>query len=235
MIRRWKQFKVSLKLLIRFKTDLLSNALFKFPAKNSSNPVFDYSISLSQEIRKNNGFENKVYNLQLASERINQYVLEPGQIFSFFKIIGNPNSGFRKSRTLVNNTLVEEKGGGICQVSGIIYHISLMAGLEILERHNHSIDIYTDETRFAPLGTDATIVYGYKDLRVRNNFSFPIKFQINVKESSIVVSLLSSELIHKRQLFFESLTDKDSTTVNVLGHDRKLLNQSRYKKLQHSL
>jgi hypothetical protein len=50
-----------------------------------------------------------------------------------------------------------------------VYHIGIIAGLDIIERYNHSVDIYTDDTRFAPLGTDATVVYGYKDLRIRNN------------------------------------------------------------------
>lgn len=231
----WKTFKVNLKLIIRFKTDLISGDLFKFPKKNNSNPVFDYSISLSQEIRKNSGFENKIHNLQLASKRMQDYVLESGQIFSFCKIIGNPNFDFRKSRTLVNNVLVEQKGGGICQASGIIYHISLLAGLEILERHNHSIDIYTDETRFAPLGTDATIVYGYKDLRIKNNFPFPLKFEIKIEEDYIHINLLSSQPIDKKELFFESLMDKNSTIVNVLNQDRQLLNQSRYKKADCSI
>ena len=55
-------------------------------------------------------------------------------------------------------------------MSGLIYYVSLMAGLEVLERHPHSRDIYDDQTRYAPLGADATVAYGFKDLRVLNLF-----------------------------------------------------------------
>ncbi|MNR14276.1 VanW like protein [compost metagenome] len=119
----------------------------------------------------------------------------------------------------------------MCQVSGIIYHISLIAGLEIIERHNHSVDIYTDETRFTPLGTDASIVYGYKDLRVKNNLPFSIKFEMEIKDNFIQVNLRSEKMVEQKQLFFESKMDHKNVIVNVLNSDRKLLNQSIYIKI----
>jgi len=63
--------------------------------------------------------------------------------------------------------LALDYGGGLCQLSGIIYHAVLEAGLEILERHPHSLDIYTATTRYTPLGSDAAVVYGHKDLRFK--------------------------------------------------------------------
>ena len=131
--------------------------------------------------------------------------------------------------------MVEENGGGMCQVSGIIYQISLIAGLEILERHNHSVDIYTNETRFATLGCDATIVYGYKDLRIKNNLRFPVRFKIEIKENFIHVNLLSESAIEEKELLFESKLDKEFITVNVLNNNRKLLNQSKYKRMKTEL
>ncbi|MFD1602459.1 VanW family protein [Flavobacterium artemisiae] len=231
----WRQFKIRLKIANRFRTDLFNKDLFKYAVVSNDNLHFDYEISIEQEIKKNAGFENKLYNLELAAKKINQYVLKPGQIFSFFKIIGNPKFHFKKSRTIVNNVIVEDVGGGICQVSGIVYQISLIAGLEILERHNHSIDIYTEETRFTPLGTDATIVYGYKDLKIKNNFSFPVKFQIHIKENSLHIKLLSTQSIQKKELFFESAINGNNIVVNIFDSDRKLLNQSKYKKMNHHI
>lgn len=227
-----KPIKISIKLLIRFKNDLLSKDLFRFSKKCQNDFVFNHAITLSQEIKPSQTFENKLHNILLASKRINKYILEPNQIFSFFKVVGNPNQDFKKSRTLVNGQLVEENGGGMCQVSGIIYQISLIAGLEILERHNHSVDIYNNETRFAPLGCDATIVYGYKDLRIKNNLPFPVRFKIEIKESFIHVNLLSVDAIEEKELLFESKLDKEFITVNVLNNDRRLLNQSKYKRMK---
>ncbi|QGK72929.1 hypothetical protein GIY83_02250 [Flavobacterium sp. SLB02] len=230
-----KPLKIYIKLLFRFKKDLLSKDLFRFSKKCQNDFDFRYAITLTQEIKPSKTFDNKLHNILLASKRINRYVLEPNQIFSFFKVVGNPNQDFKKSRTLVNGHLVEENGGGMCQVSGIIYQISLIAGLEILERHNHSVDIYTNETRFAPLGCDATIVYGYKDLRIKNNLAFPVKFKIEIKESFIHINLLSEKAIKEKELLFESQLDKEFITVNVLNNDRQLLNQSKYKRMKAEL
>lgn len=227
-----KPLKIRIKLLIRFKNDLISKDLFRFSKESQNDFVFNYAIILSQEIKPSQTFKSKLHNILLASKRINSHVLEPNQIFSFFKIVGNPNQDFKKSRTLVNGQLVEENGGGICQVSGILYQISLIAGLEILERHNHSVDIYTNETRFAPLGCDATIVYGYKDLRIKNNLSFSIKFEIEIKENFIHVNLRSEKNIEEKELFFESKFDKKNIIINVLNSDRRVLNQSKYIRME---
>lgn len=193
--------------------------------------IFDYKVTISQEIKPSDTFENKLFNIELASKRINKQILKPKQIFSFFKIIGNPNHSFKKSRTIVNGKLEQENGGGMCQVSGILYQMSLITGLEVLERHNHSVDIYTKETRFAPLGCDATIVYGYKDLRIKNNLPFPIKFEIEIIDNFIYATLFSIEFIEKKDLIFESKIDENFIYVNVFNCDKELLNKSKYKKM----
>jgi vancomycin resistance protein VanW len=109
--------------------------------------------------------------------------------------------------------------------------MSLVAGLEVLERYNHSTDIYNDETRFCPLGTDATIVYGYKDLRVRNNYSFPLKFEIEIGDQLISIKLLSIEKIEENKLLFEINENPDYTEVFIKNESEKAINASKYKKL----
>jgi vancomycin resistance protein VanW len=145
----------------------------------SSLPV---QIELTQAIKVTDFSENKIHNLVLAAQSINDVVVNPGQIFSFWALIGSPSQqrGYLEGRSLVNQQLQAEYGGGLCQLSGLLYHLALKAGLNILERHPHSVDLYTDETRFAPLGSDATVVYGYKDFRFINNLNQPLGFQIKV-------------------------------------------------------
>ena len=224
-----KKLKLQRKLFIRFFNDLRSKNHFKFATKQKSEILYNSSISLSQEIKPSETFENKIFNLSLASNKISEYYILPNEIFSFWKIIGNPNYNYKKGRTLQNGQIKEEIGGGICQVSGLIYNISLIAGLEILERYNHSVDIYNEETRFAPLGFDATVVFGYKDLRIKNNFAFPIKFEIGVYENQIKVNLLSTEKIEEVELFTESISNDEYISVKVLDKNKKILNSSQYK------
>lgn len=227
----WKKIKLIRKIVLRFSKDLISGHFFKFARKRIEVSGFDHRISIKQEIKKNETYESKMYNFSLAAKKVNEVVIYPNEIFSFWKTIGNPNYQFQKGRTIQNGEIVEDVGGGLCQVSGIIYYVSLIAGLEILERYNHSTDIYNDETRFCPLGTDATIVYGYKDLRIRNKFSFPIKFNIEIADQLISIKLLSQEPIIENELSFEVNEQEDNTSVIIKNKSNKVLNRSNYKKL----
>ena len=225
-----KESKIFIKLTIRFIKDLTTGDLYMFATKQKSKFRYNSAITITQEIKPSETFQNKIFNLSLASKKINEYEIMPDEIFSFWKIIGNPNYEFKKGRTLLSGQIKEEIGGGICQVSGIVYNVSLIAGLQILERYNHSVDIYTEETRFAPLGLDATVVFGYKDLRIKNNYNFPIKFEIQVHKNQIKIELLSTNKIKENKLFFESQSIDENIIVNIRNENNKLINSSKYKK-----
>ena len=144
--------------------------------------------------------------------------------------MGEPNksNGFKKGRNLIAGVLKEDYGGGLCQLSGMLYHLSLLGGLEIVERFNHTVDIYTDETRYTPLGSDATIVYGYKDLRVRNNYGFPITFQFEITNDALCVELLSTESIEKQKIEFIKSQKEDLIKVLTLDGSERLIACSYY-------
>ena len=102
--------------------------------------------------------------------------------------------------------------------------------MEIVERHNHSIDIYTEKTRYSPLGADATVVYGYKDLRLINNFHFPIKFDLTIADNHLIAKLFSSEKIEEKQLLFETNQLDSFIYVDIKDLNGRPINKSKYKK-----
>lgn len=233
-----KTLKISLKIFFRYIRDIVQLSIFRFVSKQKEHTELSYSIELVQSIKPSTSFDNKIFNIRHASNTINQYLLMPNQIFSFWHIIGNPNNNYKEGRSIKNGILIAEKGGGLCQVAGIIYHISLIAGLKIVERHNHSIDIYTEETRYSPLGVDATVVYGYKDLRLINNLSFPIKFDLTIADNQLIAKLFSSEKIEEKQLFFETNQLDSFSYVEIKDLDGRPINKSKYRKLsadEHAL
>jgi vancomycin resistance protein VanW len=194
--------------------------------------AFIHTSTLEQPIFPSNLYENKIHNLQLAGKAISRYTLAPGEIFSFWNMVGNPTTvkGYKKGRNLVNGKLTEEEGGGLCQLSGIIYHVSLINGLEILERYPHSVDIYTEDNRFTPLGADATIVYGYKDLRIKNNTAAILRFEFNVLQDKITCFLHATEKLHSRDIIFERVNINEVITCYQENGIRINLTKSTYGK-----
>jgi len=210
--------------------DFLSGVHFRWAKIPKQELLLPYSTQQKQEIKASTHFENKLFNLQLAAERINGVVLLPNQIFSFWKMVGPPNSDFKSGRTLVGGKVKEDVGGGICQVSGLIYQTCLSAGLQILERHNHSVDLYTDETRFAPLGMDATVAYGYKDLRIKNPFPFPLQMHLKILGNELFLTLKSKENLIFHPLVSDVQYFEKSLKVQV-WRNQELMSTSEYQKL----
>ena len=114
--------------------------------------------------------ENRNNNIRHAfSDFINGYRLEPGQSFSFNKVVGmrTQERGFFPADEIVSGEMVEGYGGGVCQASTTIYQAALCAGLQIVTRQPHS-----EKVKYAELGQDATVYLSKnrnKDFVFKNN------------------------------------------------------------------
>jgi vancomycin resistance protein VanW len=221
--------KVTLQLLKRSVRDVVKGYYFNYAKRRYSTNDFSNSIALKQELKPNKA-KNK--NLLRAIKSIEQIQINPNEILSFWRIVGNPSkkNGFTESRSLVNGKIENTIGGGLCQLSGLMYYISLIAQLEILERHNHSIDIYNEETRFTPLGSDATVAYGYKDLKIRNNLNCPIKFNFSIEDDTIKVMIMHSSVISHNIVEFKEVISDGNVIEVITIINNQVYNNSTYKK-----
>jgi vancomycin resistance protein VanW len=135
---------------------------------------------------------NRLWNLQLAAKRIHCLRLAPREIFSFCNRVGEPTlaNGFREAPVFVRGKVLTDAGGGLCLIATNLFNTFLQSGCEILERHCHSIDAYGDK-RFYPLGQDASVAYGYKDLVIRNSSqtALQLRFQIFSDRGEVLSSL----------------------------------------------
>lgn len=184
----------------RMTEDLISGKLLYFASAKNKTKIdvsnFVDQIVVKQRIRRGQFFENKISNLKTAAHKIQNFPIFPGEIFSFYRFIGNPNTkGYKIGRTLIRGKLSESIGGGLCQLAGLMYHLAIESGFEILERHNHSVDMYSEKERYSPLGLDAAVTYWKKDLRFRNNFQFPICFSFEISSFEIIGKVKSIEKI----------------------------------------
>lgn len=113
---------------------------------------------------------NKVTNLRIASEKLNGILLKPGETLSYWKLIGKPSrlKGYVDGMVLFYGGFKSGIGGGICQLSNLIYWMTLHTPLTVTERYRHSYDVFPDSKRTQPFGSGATCVYNYRDLQIYN-------------------------------------------------------------------
>ena len=137
------------------------------------------------------GTSNRLNNINIASEAVNETLLNPGDEFSFNRIVGQRTAarGYREAGAYVSGILVDEVGGGICQVSSTIYYCVLRANLTVVERKPHPLTV-----SYLPLGQDATVSWGSIDFRFLNSTDYPIRVESNVQSRDITVRLIGTKL-----------------------------------------
>lgn len=193
--------KLRIKRGLRLMHDWRSGTLKHLAKPRPHHTELPYSMELSLALNPNPA---KLKNLQIATAAIEQIELWPNEIFSFWKAVPPPfrRNGYQESRSIIDGTLQTSVGGGLCQLSGMLYYMSLKADLKIEERHPHSRDIYTEEDRYTPLGSDATVVYGYKDLRIRNSLNQVLHFSFQIEADRLCLFLRSNLPLEEHQLEF---------------------------------
>lgn len=115
---------------------------------------------------------NRSTNISLAAEKINGTVLMPGETFSYNQVVGQRTkaAGFKEAPAYLNGEVIQEYGGGICQVSSTLYNAVLYANLDITERSNHGF-----KPSYVKPGLDATVSWGGPDFKFTNNRNYPIR------------------------------------------------------------
>lgn len=144
---------------------------------------------IKQRSTANNLYQNRLINMSLAARFVDGLILQPQQLFSFWRRVPQPTTqnGFQSGPMLIRGQLTTDAGGGLCQISTTLFGAFLAGNLEILERSNHSVDTYGDD-RFFALGQDAAVVYGYKDLVVRNLHTVPLQLRLQVDEAELTTT-----------------------------------------------
>ncbi|MCE5253213.1 MAG: VanW family protein [Actinomycetia bacterium] len=112
------------------------------------------------------GTEDRQTNVRITTQYASNVILAPGEVYDFDKQIGPRTEarGYKLAPGITKGELEDVLGGGICQVSTTLFNAAFFAGLEIVERKNHSI--YIDHY---PKGRDATVSAGGPNIRFRND------------------------------------------------------------------
>ena len=151
-------------------------------------------------INKNTGMDiiyqyNKVDNLKLAAKTIDGLLIKPNETFSFWWLVRNAEKYGKYKEGLVDkdDTLVAEKGGGLCQMSNAIFWTFLHSDLKIIERHEHGKMDFPYPDCDVPEGTDATVSEGWLDLMLKNYSDKTYQLFIDFDDENIITSLYSDK------------------------------------------
>ena len=127
---------------------------------------------------------NKIVNLKIAVKKLDGIVLQPGEMFSYWFLLGKPTyrKGYIDGMVLSNGGYHPGVGGGLCQLSNLIYWITIHTPLTVVERHRHGYDVFPDSGRTQPFGSGATCFYPHGDLMIRNDTDQPYQLKVRVGE-----------------------------------------------------
>ena len=130
---------------------------------------------------------NKVVNLKLAVARLDGLILHPGETFSYWKLIGKPTrqKGYREGMVLFLGQIGSDVGGGLCQLSNLIFWMTLHTPLTVVERYRHSHNVFPDADRTQPFGSGATCAYPHRDLMIRNDTDQDFQLCLRVGETHL--------------------------------------------------
>ena len=195
---------------------LWNSGKFKFSYHKNLQPLkyeyFSHKTPLLRELKDvDMQFQyNKIINLKIAVKKIHGLIIKPGETFSYWKLIGRPTAkkGYVPGMVLYCGSYTKGIGGGLCQISNLIYWMTLHTPLTVVERYRHSFDVFPDSNRTQPFGSGATCVYPYRDLMIRNDTNEDFQLRVNVGQYNLEASWLSNnkpiykyEIIEKNHQF----------------------------------
>lgn len=173
--------------------ELLPNAIPFVPrpqpvAPSSGDARFPIVLA-EYSTRYNARLEDRTENLRISAREVDGTILQPGEVFSTNAAIGprSTSRGFRAAHIFMGKKVIEGVGGGICQCATTVYNAAREADLTIVERHSHSLPV-----SYATPANDATIYWGQKDMKFRNNTPAPIMVRAFLKGGRFHAQILSA-------------------------------------------
>ena len=138
--------------------------------------------------------ENKVYNLRLAARQLQGLLIRPGETFSFCWAVRSAqrHAPYRDGLSVVNGRLTTAPGGGLCQMTNLLFWLFLHSPLTLVERSGHREKDFPD-LGSQPAGVDATFSEGWLDLKVRNDTRQTFQLELAFGEDSITGALRADQ------------------------------------------
>ncbi|MBR1866879.1 MAG: VanW family protein [Lachnospiraceae bacterium] len=153
--------------------------------------------------------EDRNTNVRLACEAISGFILEPGEQFSFNDVVGErtPEKGYKEAAAYSMDEVVQEYGGGVCQVSSTLYNAVIAAGLQTDVRTGH---VY--KPSYVTPGQDATVSFQEPDFAFTNSSDAPVGIKATYWNQTVCVEIYGVPVLEEgvvRYLRSEKKSDLD--------------------------
>ncbi len=157
-------------------------------------------------------------NIKVATLRLTGIMLAPGEELSFNERVGprHEELGYKQANVFIGDRIETGYGGGVCQVSTTLYNAALLANLEIVERHSHSMTV-----DYVPLGRDAAVSYGEVDLVIRNSTENYVLIMAEAVNGEVSFSVFGDAPRHTVEIETRVISKTDFETETI--YDSSLL------------
>lgn len=171
----------------RTQDELLPHKLF-----SSDNGLYNTNTGFDMAYQ-----ENKVYNLKLAAKTLNGLLIKSGETFSLWNAVryADKYTPYKDGLTVTDGKLCTAYGGGLCQMSNLLFWVFLHSPLTIVERHTHDVKDFPTMRDAEPEGVDATISEGWLDLKVKNETDITFQISLSFDNANISGSLLTDKAV----------------------------------------
>lgn len=164
--------------------------------------------------------EKRNSNINLACKALNGYIVKPGQEFSFNKLLGERTEerGYDYATAYLEGQVIEELGGGICQVSTTLYNAIFAAGLTTTYRKSH-----TFEPSYITPGLDATVSYPGPDYRFINDSSYSVGIKATYAKQKVKVEIFAVPILPDgvtQNLVSNKIQDLDFPSLSIINEGR---------------
>jgi vancomycin resistance protein YoaR len=155
------------------------------------------------------------HNAYLAALKLNGAVIARGAVFSFHDRVGtfSRDQGYRRAPVSYNGQLIDDWGGGVCQVSTTLYNAALLADMKIEERNRHRFC-----PSYVPPGRDAAVAFSDIDLRFRNPHPFQVRIHSRLEGEHIYIELVGDGTLSTKPQITQVVTQVQEPETFFVGH-----------------
>ncbi|WCO65824.1 VanW family protein [Iamia majanohamensis] len=155
---------------------------------------------------------NRVANIHRMADIVRGTIVLPGETFSINDVVGQRTTekGFLPAGAIANGEHVDEVGGGVSQFATTTFNAAFFAGLPFGEYQAHSEHF----SRY-PYGREATMGWEHPDLQFENDTPYGIMVWTSYTDTSITVTLYSTQYAYGEQVAQSEGRRGSCTTVTT--------------------